>query len=131
MQFKEKIQDQLNLINSLYLNNAAGLVIKANRFIKEVPKEMIELADKFKIPIILIPEHIPYVEITHPILERILSNQVRMHLMRDRMEEIINRSELLPERIIQDEINKIEKWIKNKVSLCNYFVSFRIRWSIK
>lgn len=109
---QEKIETQLNLINLLHSNKAAGLVIKANRFLKEIPKEMIELANELKVPIISIPGHIPYVEITHPILEEILSSQVRMHLIKNRMEEIIDKSDLLPEKVTLDEINKIKNGLK-------------------
>ncbi|MEW8974142.1 MAG: PucR family transcriptional regulator [Tissierellaceae bacterium] len=109
---QENIEEQINLINLLHCKKAAGLVIKANRFLKEIPKEMIKLANKLNVPIISIPGDIPYVEAIYPIIREILSHQVRVHLMKNHIEEIIDKSELLPERVTLDEINKVKSGMK-------------------
>lgn len=62
---------QLQLIKILIEKNAAGLIVKLGRFISELPKEAIELAQKFQFPIIILPSNIPYIQVLSPIYKKL------------------------------------------------------------
>lgn len=53
--FKDSPTELVNLIRELHKKNVAGLAIKPNRFIKELPYEAIKLADELDFPIISLP----------------------------------------------------------------------------
>ncbi|MBO8142568.1 MAG: PucR family transcriptional regulator ligand-binding domain-containing protein [Firmicutes bacterium] len=72
---KDDVRLQLNLIEEMYLRGSAGLVIKLQRYIKELSPEVIALADRYDIPIIDVPPHLPHSDITTPVLTQLLSRQ--------------------------------------------------------
>lgn len=106
---KEKPDIQVKLIEELAKKGAAGLVIKKNRFLKKIPQEMIDKANTLKLPIILIPSDIPYIEITHPILSEILKRQSEKHYIKEKFGEIIQKSKTLSEQTLKYLIKQIKK----------------------
>lgn len=62
------------LIESLKQVGAAGLAIKP-RFIGEIPDDIIRLADELGLPLIEIPSDIPFIQITHPLMNAIANRQ--------------------------------------------------------
>ena len=66
---------QRDLMRNLAAVGSAGLVIKPERYLPEIPADMLGQADEFKIPLIRIPADVSYLEIMNPILERIINAQ--------------------------------------------------------
>jgi len=87
---KDRPDIQQNLICELAKLNAAGIIIKLNRFLKDIPGMMIEKANKLNLPIIQIPADIPYIEITHPLLKEILVRQNAERRVNETLKELLN-----------------------------------------
>ena len=66
---------QKDLMRNLAAVGSAGLVIKPERYLPQIPDDMIGQADEFNIPLIRIPPDVSYLEIMNPILERIINAQ--------------------------------------------------------
>lgn len=63
------------IIRTMIDKKAAALGIKIGRFIDEIPKEILELADKYNFPIIFIPINTSYANIMGPILSTLKSSE--------------------------------------------------------
>ena len=72
---KEDVRLQLNLIEEMARQGSAGLVIKVQRYIKQLSPEVTALADRLHIPVIDLPVHIPHSDVTMPVLSQLLSHQ--------------------------------------------------------
>jgi purine catabolism regulator len=66
---------QRDLMRNLAAVGSSGLVIKPERYLPEIPDDMIGQADEFGVPLIRIPPDVSYLEIMSPILERIINAQ--------------------------------------------------------
>ncbi|HEY0493859.1 MAG TPA: PucR family transcriptional regulator ligand-binding domain-containing protein [Candidatus Dormibacteraeota bacterium] len=66
---------QRNLMRDLAAAGSSGLVIKPERYLPEIPAEMLGQADEYGIPLIRIPPDVSYIEIMAPILEQIINAQ--------------------------------------------------------
>lgn len=86
---KDRPDIQEKLVLELARLNAAGIVIKLNRFLDNIPEKMIEKANEVNLPIIQIPPDIPYIEITHPLLKEILLRQNREKFINETLKEIL------------------------------------------
>lgn len=63
------------LVEDLASAGAAALVFKPERFIHQIPEEMIEASNRLKLPVIAVPVGIPSIDITHSVMELILDRQ--------------------------------------------------------
>src|SRR5712664_61352 len=72
---KDDRSAQASLVKDLARVGSSGLVIKPQRYLPEIPAEMLGQANEFGIPLIRIPEDVSYLEIMAPILERIINAQ--------------------------------------------------------
>ncbi|MEA4901640.1 PucR family transcriptional regulator [Desulfitobacterium sp.] len=75
----------IKLVEDLAQAGAAALAFKPGRFIHEIPEEMIEISNRFQLPIIAIPVDIPFIDITHSVMELVLNRQM---VLLSRAEEI-------------------------------------------
>lgn len=66
------------LIEHLAKANAAGVAIKPERFINDIPQEMIDMSNLYHIPIIQLPIGTPYIDITYAVMEQILDKQAAL-----------------------------------------------------
>src|SRR3989441_3673571 len=66
---------QKDLMRNLAAVGSAGLVMKPERHLPQIPEDLPGQADEFKIPLIRIPPDVSYLEIMNPILERIINAQ--------------------------------------------------------
>src|SRR5438067_5453483 len=66
---------QRDLMRNLAAVKSAGLVIKPERYLPQIPADMLGQADEFGIPLIRIPPAVSSLEIMNPILERIINAQ--------------------------------------------------------
>jgi len=73
--FKEDPCRLLALIEHLGRTKAAALALKPHRFLGFVPREALSLADKYSLPLIEIPAHMAYIDITTPIMTLIIDEQ--------------------------------------------------------
>jgi purine catabolism regulator len=85
---KDNLDALQQLVGELAARGASALVIKPERYLGSLPKEMIEQAEHLDFPIITVPADVPYIDITHPILEAILNKQAQYL---ERSEEINRR----------------------------------------
>ncbi|WP_223066312.1 PucR family transcriptional regulator [Paenibacillus caui] len=67
-----------DLIDQLAQVNGAGVAIKPERFIPQIPQEMIDKSNLLHIPIIQLPAGMPYIDITYNVMEQILSRQAAL-----------------------------------------------------
>jgi len=72
---KDDREAQRDLMRNLAAVKSAGLVIKPERYLPQIPADMLGQADEFGIPLIRIPPDVSYLEIMNPILERIINAQ--------------------------------------------------------
>lgn len=66
---KDDPERQVEIVQSLIDKKAAGIVIKLGRFIEEIPKNMLKIADENAFPIITIPKDISYINVLTPLYE--------------------------------------------------------------
>jgi len=66
------------LVEKLAKANAAALAIKPERYLHEMPDEMIEVSNKYKLPIIQLPVGVPYIDITNAVMEQIVNKQAAL-----------------------------------------------------
>ncbi|MCE4049813.1 MULTISPECIES: PucR family transcriptional regulator [Bacillaceae] len=66
------------VVEMLAKANAAALAIKPERYLHEMPQEMIDLSNQHQLPIIQLPPGIPYIDITNAVMEQILNKQASL-----------------------------------------------------
>ena len=73
---KEDIQGQMKVLDLMAEYKSAGLVIcYCDTYIKNISSKLIKKANHLKIPLMLIPEEVAYVDIISPILSEILNQK--------------------------------------------------------
>ena len=70
---KNEPEKVLEIIRDLHVADASALCLKT-RFIGEISEEVIELANKLNMPLIEIPDYIPFVNINGPLMKAIISD---------------------------------------------------------
>jgi len=68
----------LNLVEQLAQTEAAALGIKPERFMNGIPQAAIDLSNRYHLPIIQIPNGVPYIDITYTVMEQILDKQAAL-----------------------------------------------------
>lgn len=71
---KDEPEKVLEIIRDLHVADASALCLKT-RFIGEISEQVIELANKLNMPLIEIPDYIPFVNINGPLMKAIISEQ--------------------------------------------------------
>ncbi|WP_062234458.1 PucR family transcriptional regulator [Fictibacillus sp. FJAT-27399] len=66
------------LVEQLVQAGAAALAIKPERFIYDMPLEMIKVSNHHNLPIIELPSGVPYMDITHSVMEQIIDKQASL-----------------------------------------------------
>ncbi|KHF38195.1 PucR family transcriptional regulator ligand-binding domain-containing protein, partial [Halalkalibacter okhensis] len=80
---KDDSMAQANLIKLLYNVGASAIAIKTNRYVPEIPKSMRRESEKYRLPIIEIPEQITYAEILHPAMNAIFHQEIDIDMAQD------------------------------------------------
>ncbi len=112
------VEAQCRLIQSAARIGAAGFLLKVDRYLGQVPKRVLDLADQLQIPIVNIIKDIPYIEITHPLLTKILHNQafrLEYHLKIHRLFRRVALEGGGFEAIVQS----LNSLINNPVAICD------------
>lgn len=73
---KDNIDILLELIPKLNEKGVAGLGIKVGRYIKELPRNIIDLADKLSFPVIQVPFNISHADVISIILDEVINEQM-------------------------------------------------------
>ncbi|WP_257347423.1 PucR family transcriptional regulator [Pseudalkalibacillus decolorationis] len=75
---KDDYKQQFEILKTLIEKDASGMVIKLGRFVKQIPKEMIELADANSFPIISIPKNVSYINVLTPLYEKLYEEKKKV-----------------------------------------------------
>lgn len=85
------IQDDVQLqdiwVEKLIKHNAAALAIKTSRFLGELPKNLIEIANKENFPIIELPNDVVWPRIIEEVLNEIITSKIRIIERKERIHE--------------------------------------------
>lgn len=66
-------QAQLELVVGVARAEGAGLVIKPERYLRQMPGEMLAEADRLDLPLFELEDAVPFVDVMEPLLERIIN----------------------------------------------------------
>ncbi len=81
------------LVPTLYRKGLAGVCIKPKRFIPEITRGMIESADRYGFPLVELPQHIRFSDITKAVTDLLFERQTdvlkRMHSLNDMLVSMI------------------------------------------
>ncbi|RFB32465.1 PucR family transcriptional regulator [Brevibacillus sp. VP] len=69
-------EEQREFVSRLADKGVSALMIKNHRFVKKIPDAIVEAGEKSDLPIIQIPQDIPYVDVLYPVMEELFNNQV-------------------------------------------------------
>lgn len=75
---KDNIKILLELIPKLNTKGVSGLGIKVGRYVSELPRDIIELADKLGFPIIEVPFCVSHTDVISGILTEVINDQMSM-----------------------------------------------------
>ncbi len=70
---KDDRQAQIALVSRLADAGGAGLIIKPERYLRELPAEMAEEADRVSMPLFTLTSAVPWADLMAPLLERIIN----------------------------------------------------------
>ncbi|MEW6621523.1 MAG: PucR family transcriptional regulator ligand-binding domain-containing protein [Bacillota bacterium] len=76
---KEQPEKLNQLIKDVHCKQAAAIAIKLKRFINNVPKSVIALADELNLPLIEIPFQISWIDIISPVTSEIVKRQMTLY----------------------------------------------------
>lgn len=93
--------------------------IKVNRFIKELPQEVIDFANSIEFPIIDIPTYYPFSDIINPILETVLTNQIEEMKFTENLYRVFMQM-ILDNKSIKDVFNQLYEIIHRDFYFVNY-----------
>lgn len=66
------------LIHEMAATGCAGIAIKKNRFLHEIPQDILQLADQLHVPFIELPEHLSLGQINFLMTEKILQSEASL-----------------------------------------------------
>lgn len=73
---KDDVKAQVRVIERIAQCNCSALVLcHTGIFLKEVSQELIDAANYYKLPLILVPAELAYIDIITPVLEAIIDKQ--------------------------------------------------------
>ncbi|RFU70674.1 PucR family transcriptional regulator [Peribacillus saganii] len=102
------------LVELLEKAGAAALAIKPERFLQDMPAEMIRLSNDYNLPIIEIPSGIAYMDITHAVMEQIIDKQASMLRRSDEVYKTLTTL-VLENRGIQAVADTVSKLLKSPI----------------
>ncbi|MGG0796411.1 PucR family transcriptional regulator ligand-binding domain-containing protein [Brevibacillus laterosporus] len=68
--------EQREFVLRLAEKKVSALMIKNHRFVQKIPDAIVEAGEQAALPIIQIPQDIPYVDVLYPVMEELFNNQV-------------------------------------------------------
>ncbi len=101
-----------DLIIKINKSGAAALGIKLKRFIKELPKDVLDIANELNFPIIAVPINFSFVDVINPVLSEVVNSQARKLMYSQRIHESFTKLAIKGEsidKIIDTLSNIIDK----------------------
>lgn len=86
---KDDTEAQAALIRELAKIGSAGIAIKTDRFIKDIPDAVKAVGDELSFPIIEIPKDVTYIDIITPLMEAVLDDERKERSVEEFIEEIV------------------------------------------
>lgn len=86
---KDDIEAQAALIRELAKIGSAGIAIKTDRFIKDIPEAVKAVGNELSFPIIEIPRDVTYIDIITPLMEAVLDDERKERTVEEFTEEIV------------------------------------------
>lgn len=112
------IDIQKKLVSKIAKKGSAALIIKTSRFLREIPKEIINLGNEIDFPIIEIPGELKYIDIMYPVMGEIFNDQVnRLNFFKECHEKFTELS--LESKGITSIAQTLEDLVKNPVIIFN------------
>jgi len=117
---KDNVDYLSKLLDILNRKNAAGLGIKIDRYIKKIPEDIQNKADKLNFPIIYIPDKFAFADIINPVLSEVVNRQAK------KLKYSENVHESFTKLVLEDEdfpviLDSLEKLIKTKTVFYDKF----------
>ena len=92
----------IKLVKDIEARNLSGLVINVGRYIKETPKEVIDLANAMNFPIFELPFEVKLIDVIQSICREIFNSRLKEESMNGFMKEVIFGNE----KITTETLNK-------------------------
>ena len=73
---RDSEEQLLNIIRALEKNQSAGIALKT-KFLGTIPDSIKKIADELKLPVIEIPRDMPAIDLTNPLMKKIVNSQNR------------------------------------------------------
>lgn len=86
---KSNISVLTKLIEGISEKNGAALIVNIGKYIKEIPKETIEMANKLQIPLFTLPWEVRLVEVSKEISNTIILARIEEKFMNDFLNNIL------------------------------------------
>ena len=80
---------QLEFVSKIIARNAAALLIKPERFVKEVQKTMVKEAEKASFPLIVVPNEIRWTDLVRDIYDSIIRAEVEIRMKSDLIDDLL------------------------------------------
>ncbi len=75
---KDNIEAQVEMIEQIWKRKSSGLVIcYPDTYMKGISPDLVRKADNLKVPVILVPEDVAYIDVISPLLEEILARETK------------------------------------------------------
>jgi Regulator of polyketide synthase expression len=101
---KDDINDLMELVRDISSRNVAGLVLNIGPYIKETPREVIELADSLSFPIFELPFEVKFIDISQSICNAIFMSKMEQDSMDSFIKDIIFRDLVITEEVLNKAI---------------------------
>lgn len=89
--FKDSPEELVNLIIKLHEKNVTGLAIKPNRFINELPAEVIKMANSLNFPLLSLPPDAHFDKIILELLTEIINQDYKVIKKADEIHKTLTR----------------------------------------
>ena len=70
---KDDREAQIRLLRQIAEAGGSALIVKPERYLRELPVEMAQEADRHQVPLFTLPNDVPWVDLMAPLLERIIN----------------------------------------------------------
>ncbi|MBU3113226.1 PucR family transcriptional regulator [Clostridium lacusfryxellense] len=99
---KNDVDTLIKLLKDIEERNLSGLVINVGRYIKETPKEVIDLANSMNFPVFELPFEVKLIDVIQSICREIFNSRLKEESMNGFMREVIFGNE----KITIETLNK-------------------------
>ena len=117
--FHEDYDRQKEMVTKLAQKGAAGLIVKISRFVKDIPKVIIEAGNEYGLPIFELPGDVKYIDILYPVMCELFNRQVTiLEHYKKCHSKFIDLS--LNEGTLNDIIHELSQIIRHPVILLDH-----------